>query len=387
VVVVEEPTEDGQKDSRVVEEDGEVVSANPRTSPLKVALAVTFFSTSSLGSIFVNKACLTGYRFGFPNTLMTMQIVAGVLLLFVLRLFRIVHIPALKAKQFPLVVYPTVTWIMNVLIGLYALKMVNIPMFSTLRRLSMVFVMTMEWLDGKVFSNRIVLAVVIIVFGSILSAVGDLTFSTLGYTLVFANNLMTALYLQSVKRALVSLNLNALQLYYYTSLIGIPLITTLALTTDYASAVAAVRERPELQTDGFVIALFLSAVSSFLVNYSTNMTTHYTSPLTTAVSSQTKNFLQTALGMLSWGYEFTVLNVVGLLTALIGSCLYSFVRFKESRNEEAQRKRTEMRRNEAMRTSGEENRPLKQGVPGEDSFAELHRALQMNTQGLFKDSK
>lgn len=313
-------------------------STTQKATPLHITLAVLYFNGSSLFSIFVNKAILTGYQFQFPTTLMLIQMLVGVILLSILKLANYVHVPPLKRGQMLSVLTPTVAWIANVLIGLYALNLVNIPMFSTLRRLSMLFVMATEYFAGRRFSGKIILSVLVIVVGSVFSAAGDMSFDSLGYFLVFVNNLVTALYFNSLKRALNVLNINALQLYYYTSLCGVPLIAFAAIVSDFGSAVNAIQTRPEFLDFNFLFLLFLSALFSFSVNYSTNLTTHYTSPLTAAVSSQIKNFLQTALGMLSWGYHFSALNVTGLFTAVVGSCMYSFVRYKEAREEEARRK-------------------------------------------------
>jgi len=309
-----------------------------RATPWHVTMAVIYFSGSSLFSIFVNKAILSGFGFGYPTTLMMIQMLGGVVMLAILRAAKVIHVPPLKSGHKSLVITPTVAWISNVLLGLYALKLVNIPMFSTLRRLSMLFVMIAEYYAGRQFSTRIVVSILIIVFGSVCSALGDISFDGLGYFLVFVNNLITAVYFNSLKRALNLLGINALQLYYYTSLFGFPAIFLVALVTDLGPAYSAIQTNINLQGRSFLIALLMSIIFSFSVNYSTNLTTHYTSPLTAAVSSQIKNFLQTGLGMLSWGYQFSVLNVSGLVIAVIGSFMYSIVRYRETQEEETRRK-------------------------------------------------
>jgi solute carrier family 35 protein len=70
-------------------------------------------------------------------------------------------------KALPLAVFS----VGNVLLGLIALRAVNIPIFTTLRRLTLVFVLgTSYLLDGKVPARTIVLAIAIMYAARVLFA-------------------------------------------------------------------------------------------------------------------------------------------------------------------------------------------------------------------------
>lgn len=293
-----------------------------------VLSVVIAYGLSSLGGVFVNKACLSAFNFGYTVTLMFSQLCVSVVAMSLLRLFGIVKIPKRSFRQLAVLIFPAVFFIANVIVGLLALKLVNIPMFSAFRRLSVLSVMLLEWVVlGKTASQRILITVFVMVVGSFLAGLGDLAFDPVGYCLVFLNNFITAANLVSIKKATAISSLDALPLFYYVSLIALPIVFTLALLSgELRLAIQEINTRPDLQTLSFAFALSLSAGSAFLINFFTNLCTQLTSPLTTAITGQMKNVLQTVLGIFAFGYRVTALNLFGLAMALTGSLM--FARFK-----------------------------------------------------------
>mmetsp|Transcript_6147 Transcript_6147/g.11107 ORF Transcript_6147/g.11107 Transcript_6147/m.11107 type:complete len:359 (+) Transcript_6147:467-1543(+) len=308
-----------------------IASAEAR-SKAYVPIVVVSYAASSLGGVFVNKACLSGYNFGFPLTLIFLQLLFSVISLSILRLVGMIELPVRTFRELLILLYPAVFFIANVSVGLYALKIVNIPMFSAFRRLTVLNVIIMEYFVLKKLSSRKVLfCVAFMIIGSIVAAVGDLTFDPLGYILVFLNNLLTAGNLVSIKKASQVVSLDAMAMFYYVSLVSLPLVALLAVGVgDMEKAWAALLTQPELQTPGFLVALCLSASSAFLINYTTNLCTQVTSALTTCITGQTKNILQTLIGIFSWGYEASPLNLLGLFLALVASTLFAQVKYQES---------------------------------------------------------
>ncbi|CDF35519.1 unnamed protein product [Chondrus crispus] len=272
---------------------------------------------------------------------MLAQLCVSVAALSVMRLLRVVIIPRRSARQLAVLAIPATFFIGNVTVGLVALQLVNIPMFSAFRRLSVLSVMLVEWLVlGRTASRHILLTVFVMVFGSFVAGLGDLSFTLLGYCLVFLNNFITAANLVSIKKATAILSLDALPLFYYVSLISLPIVFLLALLSgELHNAVHAVQTRPELQTPSFAFALAMSAASAFLINFLTNMCTQLTSPLTTAITGQMKNILQTVLGIFAFGYKITPLNLFGLAVALFGSLLFARFKYVDSQAAKLQAKK------------------------------------------------
>lgn len=311
------------------------VSNDSSSSMRRVASAVFFFCGSSLGAIFVNKACLTHFDFTYPSTLMVLQGLLTIVLLMLVSKLRpsLVSIVPIKSADYRRMIPSSLFFISNVTIGLSALSRVNIPMFSAFRRLTVLFVMGAEYfMLHRTHSKPVVFSVVVLTAGAFVSALGDVTFSLTGYTLVFLNNALTAAYLASIKRVMRDLNLDPISLLYYTSVISFPVILVIALlTNDIQSAYLRYVTDQQLKDSVFFLpALACVAVSAFCVNLSTSICTHVTSPLTTSVAGQVKNVLQSVLGFFSWGYVPTPLNVIGLLVALGGQVSFAMFKYRDS---------------------------------------------------------
>lgn len=292
---------------------------------------ILFFMVSSLGAIFINKTCLTGYHFRYPLTLMLGQMTFAILLLTTLHVVGYNHLPDASNGDLVILALPTALFTSNIVVGLSALSLVNIPMFSAFRRLTLLFVMAAEYFFlKKTHSRAIMTAVIIMTFGAFISAVDDVSFSRLGYGLVFANNVFTAAYLASIKRAMKITDFSPLALLYYTALMGFPLVIAMVISTgEIAHVIIAFRTQPELTSWGFLTSLLLTATGAFAVNFSTSLCTDVTSPLTTSVAGQVKNILQTILGFFSWGFVPTTLNIIGLLLALCAQVYFAYLKFKE----------------------------------------------------------
>lgn len=313
---------------------GDSVHRSQIKGQARSAAAILFFCSSSLGAVFVNKACLTHFGFSFPLALMLIQSVLTVgVVHFLMRAlpgrFTLVHVAPADYSRLAL---PIVLCISNVAVGLSALTRVNIPMFSAFRRLTVLFVMTAEYfMLRKKHSASVVAAVVVMSLGALVSALGDVTFTALGYMLVFANNFLTASYLTCIKRAMHDLKMDPFSLMYYTAVFSIPPVFLMGVYFgDIANAYIAYTTRPDIYASPwFLPSLFFVSISALCVNLSTSICTHITSPLTTAVAGQVKNVLQTVLGFFSWGYVLTPLNVAGLLVALSGQIAFAYVKFIE----------------------------------------------------------
>lgn len=230
----------------------------------------------------------------------------------------------------------TLFFISNVTIGLSALALVNIPMFSAFRRLTVLFVMLAEFLYlRKSYTKPIVLSVFVLTLGAFISALGDVTFTLKGYLLVFINNVLTACYLTSIKRIMKELSLDPISLLYYQSLLSFPLIVSISIANGelvdaHSYYFDNVNNNNLKYSPLFLPALTFVAVSAFFVNLSTSVCTHVTSPLTTAVAGQIKNVLQSLLGFFSWGYVPTPLNIFGLLVALAGQLAFAYFKYRNA---------------------------------------------------------
>ncbi|EME29774.1 UDP-N-acetylglucosamine/UDP-glucose/GDP-mannose transporter [Galdieria sulphuraria] len=301
------------------------------STPLRKLLIAGLYAGSSLGAVLVNKSTLSQYNFNFPLCIVFLQLCFSILLLSCLHAFSVIELTPLNWNYLKALLLSSLFFVANAISGLSGLGKVNIPMFSAFRRLSVLNVMILEFLFlKKKPKGSLLRAVLMMAVGSCIAGLGDLTFNLQGYLLVFLNNFLTGANLVSIKRASRDAKLDALSLFYITSLIALPLVTLLLLLSDEIPLVYRIfLETESYRTLGFWFALFSTSTSAFAVNYFTYLCTQVNSALVTSVAGQMKNILQTLVGLLMSDYRASLLNIVGIFLALGGSVWFAYLKYLE----------------------------------------------------------
>lgn len=302
----------------------------------RIGSALAFGGCSAM-MVFVNKILLTNY--GFPSFLTAAigQMLATLTILFVARRLKIVSFPNLDStipgKIFPL----PVIYFLNLATGLGGTKRINIPMFTVLRRFSILLTMILEYFILNVkASSTVRLSVALMIFGSIVAAIYDLAFDAYGYALILINDICTAANGVYIKQKLDAKELGKYGLLYYNVLFMIiPAIVFAACTDDFQMVNDYIHS--EKLTMGVVLCFLLSCVCGFLLNYSVVLCTNYNSALTTTCVGPIKNLFVTYVGMFSSGdYIFSWTNFIGINISVFGSILYTYVTFR-AKSENKQR--------------------------------------------------
>ena len=290
-------------------------------------LSAVSYALSSVCILIFNKIVLSSYKFNFPVIMTLFHMVVCVVLLALFRHLHLLHYAnfdsALALRALPL----SLCFVGNIVVGMIALKATSIPMFATLRRLTVLMVVVHEYLLLKKKPTVIVVvAVLIMVFGSLIGGWGDLQFDLVGYTMVMMNNVITALYLVRVKTALSGTNLinDTFGLMYYNSLLSLPFLVVLAALNGEWARIA---DFPHLTSSMFQLAFGTSAVMSFVLNYSIFWCTQANSALTTSVTGQVKNVMSSFVSILLLGVQSTPLLLTGLTVGLSGSFMYAFAMY------------------------------------------------------------
>uniref|UniRef100_A0A914ZLP4 Sugar phosphate transporter domain-containing protein n=1 Tax=Parascaris univalens TaxID=6257 RepID=A0A914ZLP4_PARUN len=195
--------------------------------------AAAAYGICSILIVFVNKILLTNLR--FPSFLCAGigQMLATVSILFVASSFRIVSVPSFD-RSIPRKIFPLpLIYVLNLLSGLGGTQKINLPMFTVLRRFSIVMTMLLEYLIlGVKASYAIRFSVGLMILGSIIAAVYDLTFDAYGYSLIFINDICTAANGVFMKQKLEAKELGKYGLLYYNALFMLLPTIALAVTTD-----------------------------------------------------------------------------------------------------------------------------------------------------------
>eukprot|EP00499_Haloplacidia_sp_CaronLabIsolate_P010397 CAMPEP_0196772410 /NCGR_PEP_ID=MMETSP1104-20130614/2216_1 /TAXON_ID=33652 /ORGANISM="Cafeteria sp., Strain Caron Lab Isolate" /LENGTH=336 /DNA_ID=CAMNT_0042142545 /DNA_START=1 /DNA_END=1011 /DNA_ORIENTATION=- len=299
--------------------------ARPGISGLAAAL---LYGTVSIAITFFNKAVLSVYHFGMPNLLTLIQMLFSLAFLVLAKRYRLIEYPdfdpALLKPMAPL----AISFFLMVTTGLAALEFLNVPMFGALRRLTTLITMLSEMmLQGKPFVPRIALPIMVMVIGAIVAGATDLTFSFVGYFLVFLNCIFTATYLVFINRLSKQTGLSTFGLLFYNNIMCVPLVAVTVLATG---------ELPEMVTFphwarfDFLVCFVASSSMAILLNYTIFLCTAVTSALTTSVTGQVKTIVTTVVGLFIFGdVQITLSNVSGLSLGILGSIWYSAIKYQE----------------------------------------------------------
>ena len=303
-------------------------SMNNPSLYLKVGVAL-FYSFISISLVLFNKSIFAIYGFDSPALLTVFQAVTGCVLIRVLDYFKIFTLQGIRKDQllrlFPL----AIIYLLNIMFGLMALQHINIPIYNTLRRSGILLVIAVEYFiyAGRLPSRSILLSVMVIVLGTLIAGIRDLSFDMLSYSIAMIANLLTALYIVLVKYYGKALDLEPLSLLYYNNLISLPLsmLLSLILQDDF--------QKYDLSL-GFLTSFSCSVLFSFLLNVGIYFNTNINSPLTQSVLGQAKGYIQLVIGLFLFNdYQYDFWNAIGMSIAMLGGILYAYISYTERHND------------------------------------------------------
>ena len=281
--------------------------------------------------IYFNKAAFSYYNFSAPNLLTLSQSLCSLVLLSTARHYNLLTYQPFNFNNFRTLLPISLSFLVYMVLGMLAMKLVSLPMYTTLRRTTVLFVMVIEWLTlGKGSSWLVKLSVLVMVVGAVVAGWKDMRFDLTSYTIVFIYNGFTALYLVLInsistrerQRAQHShtIPLTQWDFMYYNNLTTIPLLALAVLLTGETKSLY---NSPHLTTPMFHMSLLASSLLAFVLNYAIFKNTAVNSALTQTVAGQAKDVVVVVLGV--WAFEDGWLElggVVGVVLGFLGSVGY-----------------------------------------------------------------
>ena len=362
---------------------------------MKVSSAL-FYAGASLMVIFANKGIMTGYHFPFVGVMATVQFLGTTIVLLLCKLMKKIDLPELNQAVFRDIMPLSLMFLGNILSGLGGTRNLNLPMFTCLRRFSILLTMLTEWfyLGSKPNSSTQV-SVALMIGGSIIAALYDFTYDREGYVLVMVNNIFTALNGVWMKKAIISSSVksNKLGVLFYNSLFSAAAMIILYVVEDmlagqhntnligsdsskvrdlahgvlistgeetntvseglyyfffgdrrssivgedeqlWVSTIMKLRDFEGWGKDYFIVFFLGASVLGSVLNYSIFLCTAYNSALTTAVIGCLKNVATAYLGMILFSdFSYNLPNFLGINISIAGSIYYTYCElFKKYKN-------------------------------------------------------
>uniref|UniRef100_A0A8C4WXA3 Sugar phosphate transporter domain-containing protein n=1 Tax=Eptatretus burgeri TaxID=7764 RepID=A0A8C4WXA3_EPTBU len=189
----------------------------------------------------------------------------------------------------------------NHLFGLISTKRLSLPMFTALRKISIIFTLLAE----------------IALLGA------DLSYDGIGYLCVLVNNVFTAANGVCTKYKLNETDLGRFGILYYNCLFVVAPCVVLCIYTGDLDLALHFEGWRDIS---FIFLFFTSCLSAFLLLTSIITCTQQNSALTTIIIGCFKNVLVTYVGMIIGGdYIFSWMNFIGLNVCIGGGVLYSLL--------------------------------------------------------------
>ncbi|KAI3454211.1 hypothetical protein Pfo_010874 [Paulownia fortunei] len=297
--------------------------------------AISYMTCAVLLVIF-NKAALSSYSFPCANVITLCQMICSCCFLYALRRSKLITFNAnesIAATDSSKTLVPiktlidtsplALTYLLYMLATMESVRGVNVPMYTTLRRTTVVFTMIVEYVLARQRYTRPILgSVALIVLGAFIAGARDLSFDSYGYLVVFLSNITTAIYLATIARIGKSSGLNSFGLMWCNGILCGPV---LFLWTLFRGDLEMTMNFPYLLSPGFLVVLLLSCILAFFLNYSIFLNTTLNSALTQTICGNLKDLFTITLGWVIFGgLPFDLLNVIGQLLGFIGSGMYAY---------------------------------------------------------------
>jgi len=207
-----------KEDESLVEDSPSIV-----TSFTKISTAL-FYAAASMLITVVNKSVLTSYGFPSFQFLAICQMFMTIFVLFTAKSLGKVKFPDINRHTFKDIFPMPLVYLGNMEFGLGGTKELSLPMFTMLRRFSILITMLGEYYLLNIrpkFSVKV--SVGMMVSGAIIAASNDLGFNFDGYLFVLLNDFLTAANGVVTKKKLNSKKeMGKYGLMYYSSLFMIP---------------------------------------------------------------------------------------------------------------------------------------------------------------------
>lgn len=305
----------------------------PAASGLQIFFVIVSYFTISMSLVFVNKLIMA--EFAFPLFMTWFQFVVALILVSIAGSLGATVVPLLSfipppefhvdiAKK---VAPVTALFCVMVVFNNLCLQYVEVSFYQVARSLTIGFTIVFSYfLLNKTTSFQAICCCGIVFLGFFTGSYGELRFSARGLFFGVLSSAFVSVYSIAVKRALNVLNNDHWRLLIYNNAMS----TVLLFPVVFMFGEFADISNDPRAADPHV--WYLNLVGGFLgfaINLAMFLQIKFTSPLTNNICGTTKAALQTVLGVMIWKNPISATSGLGSFLVIVGSGLYSFVRYSE----------------------------------------------------------
>ncbi|GAX76987.1 hypothetical protein CEUSTIGMA_g4434.t1 [Chlamydomonas eustigma] len=291
--------------------------------------AVSFNLAVSTAMSFINKWALIIYP--LPSLLLVLQMLAAVLI--------IMPMPSAGLSNFDLWSWPrcrqllsiSFFYVLNTGFSLGGLAKINIPIYTTLKRLTPVCILLIKVaMTRQLPPWRVSMAVLMVVLGCVLAGAGDLEFDLMGYLYSLTSCVTQAAYFVLVEIQGAK-GISATEMLWYNSISCLPM---LMVSTWYSGEWILMESTfyRALTKHGLtdtLLAIALCSTGGIILNFSQFLATVVGSALFVTILNNVKTVVVIVLGFfLLGGAQLTPLMALGIVINLSGGVWYGQQKFK-----------------------------------------------------------
>lgn len=295
--------------------------------------ACLFYMITSVSITFVNKAVLSLWNFPHPPTMLLVQLTSIVVILSIARslgYLQFEHWSEFAGETQRKLFVISILYCVNTYIALSALYWMNIPMYTCIKRFTIVLCLIGERLFlGVNFSKEIAGSVLLLTLGTILAGTNDFDFNPFGYFMAGLSCVVQAAWLVIMKK--ISLGngagktISSTGILFYNSLLSIPFLFCFAAASgDIQQALNS----EDLYNVRFLGCLYIATLFGMSLNYSQVLCNSVCGPLTFTICGQAKGIVTNFFGLFFFGssrYDF--FNALGIGINITAGCLYSYFKY------------------------------------------------------------
>ncbi|KAJ3396803.1 hypothetical protein HDU80_009837 [Chytriomyces hyalinus] len=313
---------------------------NSESSTKQVVFAVSFYITTAIVMVLVNKAVLN--TVALPLTFLWVQLLVAVLLLSASSYFGVLQCPTFTSSTCRSLAPLIVINVIGLTLNTFCLQHVDASFFQVARSLVLPFTVLMSWIFlGQKSSAWVLTSCAAVFTGFIVGTLmedEEIVVSKIGIVFGIASSLTTAGHSIVIKHSYAVVRGNTLDLVYYNNVMSVVVLTPVVLMSGEMemmldllvkkNKVGAVDSGDQLRA--LVFGGLVTGVFGFLINIAGFFQIKVTSPVTHMISSAFRGVLQTLLAVAFFHDILTSSRIMSIAIILFGSCLYAWVSSQEN---------------------------------------------------------